>query len=299
MPTDLQQAASDYVAAGLHILALTGKKPNGRVHGDSWSYEQSWHGVAETQAELDALDRAFSPEQGTTGIAILIPKGILVADVDTEAAATLLKELGWKASEDSVLAQTKNGVHIWFVAPGADRNRWLGDRALLFKGFGGYVVAPPSLHFDADGNQDGEYRWLEDSALVDEGTLRWPDTIPPKALSQFTGGSEVSLTYDPNAVGAIREQAARWEYAPDPALKWWQWPRVGTFNTTGLEASIENAADGNQNNVIHWAAMTARDEGVPLEVAMKRLLSAAVRGGHPPNRARATINGAYKRAARG
>jgi hypothetical protein len=37
-------------------------------------------------------------------------------------------------------------------------------------------------------------------------------------------------------------------------VPWWQWPKVWDVQTDGLEKAIENAADGNQNNVIHWAA---------------------------------------------
>jgi hypothetical protein len=291
MPTDLQQAASDYVAAGLHILALTGKRPNGRVHGESWSYDASWHGVAETQAELDALDRAFSPEVGTTGIAILIPPGMLVADIDTEAAAELHEEMCGEATDETIGARTKNGVHIWYVSPGASRNFWL-KKTLLFKGLGGYVVAPPSLHFDADGKQDGTYEWGA-HPLVVGGTLYQPEILPEKVR-------ELVKLHDQFAeMKPDREATAGFEVKAVEGQPWWLWPKEWTYNTAGLEAAIENAADGNQNNVIHWAAMTARDEGVPLRVSMERLLAAAERGKHPRSRAVDTINGVYKRSSRG
>lgn len=292
--------------AGLRILALDGKKPNPRVHGEHWSWDDSFHGAPEGLDDYQAIYKAFTTElSGTTGIAILIPGGFLVADVDTERAAALLKALGWEATEDSVVAQTKNGFHVWLVAPGAEANRWLGDkqepnpnRTLLFKGLGGYVVAPPSLHFNADGVQDGQYVWLPGSALVVGGIARFPDVLPVGARERFKGQDQMSA-YNAGAVGTSREEAASWRYLPDPALKWWQWPKEVTYNLDGLEAAIVNAADGNQNNVIHWAAMTAREEGVPYGVAMTRLLDAATRGGHPKNRARDTIRGAYKRSPRG
>lgn len=296
--TPLQQAALDYVTAGLHILALTGKKPNGRVHGESWSYEDSFHGAPATEAEWEAMGTAFSERMGTTGIAILIPPGFLVADVDSERAAALLAELGFVSSEDTIAAQTKNGLHIWFVWPEADRNRWLGDgqepnpgRTLLFKGLGGYVVAPPSLHFGADGEVDGTYTW--GTPLVVGDRLFMPDILPAGARDRFRVDDQFNATKPP------KEQVAHFNVLPEEGKRWWEWAPVWSYATEGLEKAIEKAADGNQNNVIHWAAMTAREEGVPYDLAMERLLAAAIKGGHPRSRARDTIRGAYKRAARG
>jgi hypothetical protein len=294
----LQDFALQYLQAGLHILALTGKKPNGRVHGDNWSWDDSFHG-APVEDEIIHVERAFAESAGTTGIAILIPSGMAVADVDTERAAELLVALGWQATEDTVAAITKNGIHVWFVAPGNDRNRWLGDgqepdptRTLLLKGHGGYVVAPPSQHFAADGTVDGLYEWGE-HPLVVGGALMLPDTIPAAMAEQFAMEDQFLVTAPP------RERMATFVMTPESDVPWHKWERVWTYGTEGLEKAIINAADGNQNNMIHWAAMTAREEGVPLEVSMDRLLAAAIRGGHPRKRAYDTIRGAYKRPARG
>lgn len=301
MTTPIQQAAIEYVSAGLHILALTGKKPNGRVHGGSWSYEDSFHGTLQSDEENEALAKAFSAERGTTGIAILVPPEFLVADVDSDRAAQLLLDCGFDADGgDSIVALTKNGLHVWFWWPGADRNRWLGDaqepdpgRTLLFKGFGGYVVAPPSLHFDAAGVEDGAYKWSR-NPLVLGGRRYMPQPLPAGAGERLA--RDDMWTADR---AEHRTEVTTFTLIPDPDLKWWQWEKVYDYQTGGLERAIETAADGNQNNVIHWAAMTAKEEGVPLAVAMERLLDAAIRGGHPRNRARDTIKGAYKRRARG
>lgn len=294
--TILTMASLDYMKAGLHVLALTGKKPNPRVHGDGWSYEDSFHGSVDSPEEMDLLDHAFSKEWGTTGIAICIPPGMLVADVDTDRAGALLTELGWAPTEDSVVAQTKNGLHVWFVEPTADRNRWLGDgqdpnpgRTLLFKGLGGYVVAPPSLHFGADGEVDGQYTWLPGSALVVGGRLQFADILPAGARERFR---RQDLWAEDREGG--QKPVSSWHYNADPEKPWWAWPVEWSYQLDGLERAIVKAADGNQNNVIHWAAMTAAEEGVPFDVAMERLMDAARKGNHPENRARDTIRGAYK-----
>jgi hypothetical protein len=291
---DLLQPALDYLAAGLHILALTGKKPNMRVHGEHWSWEDSFWGTPEGTQEAK-LTQAFSEKSGTTGIAILIPENFLVADVDTDAAASLLLELGFKASDETIAAQTKNGVHIWFWFPGASKNRWLGNaierRILLFKGFGGYVVAPPSIHFDTFGNEDGSYGWI--TPLVVDGMAQFPDILPGEAGQRLLAEDQF------DAIKPEREAMAHFTVAPADGVAWWLWEKHWNYNTEGLERAIETAADGNQNNLIHWAAMTCREEGIPLDTAMDRLMAAAKRGNHPLNRARDTIRGAYKRAPRG
>lgn len=292
----LLDAALDYLAAGLHILALTEKRPNALVHGETWSWEDSFHGAPTTDREMEHLIRSFTG-RGTTGIAILVPQQCYVADVDSERAADLLLAHGFAANEDTIAAQTKNGVHVWFWDPDASSNRWMGDgqepnpnRTLLFKGFGGYVVAPPSAHFDSNGTQDGTYEWI--GPLVEDGHLIMPDVLPAKVREVFRASDQFAQTAPP------KEAMSSFEMTPN-GKPWWQWDIAMTYATEGLERAIETAADGNQNNVIHWAASVCRDEGVPFEVAMERLMAAAARGNHPRNRARDTIRGAYKRVKRG
>jgi hypothetical protein len=295
--SDIQQAAIEYLTAGLRILALTGKKPNGRVHGENWSWNDSFNGVPLTITEANAVKDAFSEEMGTTGIAILVPESFLVADVDTDRAAQLLLDLGWKNSSESVIARTKNGLHVWFWAGGyGGRNRWLGDgqepnpgRTLLFKGLGGYVVAPPSLHFAPDGTVDGTYEW--EFPLVSPGaTIFMPDILPEEARARLKRDDLWAADRADN-----QPTMTTFTQTPVEGVSWWAWPKTWDYQTAGLERAIETAADGNQNNVIHWAAMTAREEGVPYDIAIERLLAAAVKGGHPRDRASATIRGAYKR----
>lgn len=290
MTTPVQAAATEYVAAGLRILALAGKKPNGRVHGESWSWDDSfWSDTELTDADRAAIEQAFDAAKGTTGIAILIPPDYLVADVDSDRAGTVLKELGYVADPGSIVSRTRNGLHIWFWAPGASKNRWVRDKdgpALLFKGLGGYVVAPPSEHPDG-----GTYAW-HGHPLVIAGRMFMPDILPEKARDIFDAEDQFEAAKPP------KEKLTHFEMKPAEG-PWWQWPIEIRYGLEGLEKAIINAADGNQNNVIHWAAMTAREEGVPSEVAMTRLLEAAVKGGHPRSRARDTIRGVYKRVPRG
>src|SRR3990172_5705138 len=155
--TPLTEAAAEYVGAGLHVLALTRKRPNGRFH-EEWSYENSIHGTIQSDADIEGLEAVFG-HASTTGVAILIPPAVLVADVDTEEAAALFLELA-AGLPDTPVGKTPNGLHVWYHVPAADGTVWLGGRTLLFKGMGGYVAAPPSRHFDEDGKEDCVYTWI-------------------------------------------------------------------------------------------------------------------------------------------
>lgn len=281
----LGQHALEYLRAGLHLLALSGKRPN-PVYHEHWDWQNSIHGLPETEEQYDALGRVFSGS--TTGIAILIPEHFLVADVDSEVAAGLFMELAGELPHVPT-SRTKNGLHLWFYAPGAAGSVWLGDRALLFKGYGGYVVAPPSAHPDG-----GRYEWIE--PLVADGRLVGLEPLPQKIADRMRVNAffEDQRRERNESTSMWTMQAERIGDGP------WSWA-AGTlkfsfaWDLTGLERAIETAPEGNQNNLIAWAALTAQEEGVPYSVAMDRLLAAAVKGGHPSHRAKTTIKGVYQR----
>jgi hypothetical protein len=297
--TELSEAALAYLGQGLHLLALSGKRPNPRYHSKGeddevgWSWDRSIHGEPETAEDIQALIEVFD-HPSTTGIAILIPEGVLVADVDTEEAATLLQELAPEPIE-SVVAMTTKGYHLWYAADGANRSVWLGGRTLLFKGFGGYVAAPPSRHFADEERkvQDGGYTWLRPPAPVIGWWIFGISDLP----SGVAHALEMQAKLD--ALKPAREAPAGASLVVlTDAEGHWTWKGHADWNIEGLRQAIIKAGDGNQNNMIAWAAMQARDEGVPFDAAMKELLSAALEGHHPRHRAVQTIRGAYGRRAR-
>lgn len=292
---DLIPAALDYLAAGHHLLALTGKRPNPRYHAKpeedgvpGWSWDRSIYGLPESDEDIEAFKEVFT-HPSTTGIALLIPEHVLVADVDSEPAAQLFRHLAGSDPLDTRTSKTPNGYHIWFLAPGADQSVWLGNRSLLFKGYGGYVAAPPSDHFDDEGNIDGTYAWIGDWEPIDwlpEGIDAYIKQMRENArpepnkedgrrlILKVTGAKPVSIFSD----------RVEW------AMEW---------NLAGLASAIINAPEGNQNAMIAWAAMVAQEEGVPYDTAMAVLLDAALLGNHPRKRAVATIRGVYQRRGRG
>ncbi len=306
---ELTEAALGYLARGHHLLALHGKRPNARFHGKTeeeevgWSWEKSIYGemtphgdhpVDGTEGayggcpgcdDIKAIDAIFG-HPSTTGIAILMSPFHLVADVDTEEAAALFMELAGEMPE-TVTAKTTKGLHIWFIGDGSEGSVWLGGRTLLFKGFGGYVAAPPSRHF-ADEEckvQDGVYTWLRD---FDTGY----DFLPPKIEEAILFTRSLKIEREPTESGRLL-------FVPTASEGKWTWKGWAIWPIDGLCKAIREAADGNQNNMIAWASMQARDEGVPFAIAMPQLLQAAIDGGHPKRRALTTIRGAYSRKPRG
>jgi hypothetical protein len=276
MQSDLIAAAHEYLSAGLEVIALVGKKPNTKFHPHGLTDCMS--GVPENEQD-DALIRRVFGDPKTTGVGILIPDWRMVADVDSEEAAQTLLDLAGELPSTAV-AKTRNGLHFWFVTTKTRGSFWVDK--LLLRGKGSYVVAPPSEHPDG-----GTYAWIGDERP-------W-----------------LRVDYLPDAIEAqLIEQEAKAAEKPAPEDAWFTEAtfRPGGFTLTraldqgalgGLKHAIIKAEDGNQNNVIAWAAMTARDEGIPLDTAMGELLAAAIEGGHPERRARDTIKAAYRRSGRG
>lgn len=278
---ELARAALDYVTRGFHVLALHHKRPNSKYH-EAWNYENSIHGVPATEEEWEGLAAIFA-DPSTTGIAILIPPNFLVADVDTEEAATLFMALSGRLPE-TVAAQTKNGLHLWFVAPGADQSYWLGKRTLLFKGLGGYVAAPPSRHFTQAGEQDGVYTWLVD---FDGGM----DFIPDRAWQTIQTAHTLDETSQ--AFKDAAKDDREWiEVQHDESGRLILTRRIGI---EGVIEAVAKAPAGNRNNMLAWAAMTCQEEGVPFAKAYDLLMAAARTAGLQTDESRTTIKSAYRR----
>lgn len=278
----MSMAALDYLRRGYHLLALTGKRPHPKYH-EHWSWDESIHGMPENPDQMAVLSAVFD-DPTVTGIAILIPKNVLVADIDTDAAAQVFSALVEGSPRGTVVARTTKGLHIWYLAPGADHTVWVGGHTLLLKGFGGYVAVWPSKHFAEDGTVDGGYLWVRGF----ETGIDWlPDRLA-EAIKAANLPKLVNLLHDDDSSLYMHPEIR----VPDGVWTGKLWPES---NIEGLKNAIINAEDGNQNNMIAWAARTALEDGVPSEVLMRELMDAAKQGHHPESRARTTIMGVIKR----
>lgn len=288
---DLTTAALQYLANGHHLLALHEKRPNPRFHArpaDSdepgWSWDRSIHnddGLPLADTDIAAVDAIFS-DPTTTGIALLVPAGALVADIDTPRAAEIYMKHAGALPTDTCVSKTPNGLHVWFLAPGYDGGVWLeGKEGLLFKGLGGYVAAPPSAHFNAKGEQDGVYQWLGDTAVI---------APLPKGIARALADARAVASLTPvrfsESGGDVH---CEWDSKGRLVAMWPDW------HIDGLLKAVRESGEGNRNNMLAWAALTAAEEGATIESTMPSLLQAALDAGLSRRESVTTIRAAFKR----
>jgi hypothetical protein len=278
MGLSLSVAAENYLADGCSIIALRGKRPNTIFHPEGLLNPVT--GRVETQEDVDQLHFIFD-NLTTTGIGIVIEFPYFVVDVDgEEGAAQLAGILGTTDLPWTPIAKTGRGLHIWMADLAERRSRKLGTK-LDLKGVGGYVAAPPSRHFDKKGTQDATYEWLVgfDEARVME--------IPAKLEKALNGWAAVE-----------RDTEVDWRpmkmVIEDGMLR----AVTGPANIDGLIRRVREAVEGERNNVLAWAAMTASEEGVPLQGALERLGQAGIDAGLGMDEVRTTVRSAYKRKHR-
>ena len=124
----LIEAAGEYLAAGLVLLAVSGKLPNGKFHRH-WK-EDAIFGVPESAEDVELLARIFGDES-TTGIAVVLPANLLVVDIDGEDGAQAWNRLaerhGFDLVPDTPITRTGKGLHLWFLDGRERRN---GDAVL-------------------------------------------------------------------------------------------------------------------------------------------------------------------------
>lgn len=283
MQYDLIDAARDYLDRGLSVIALTGKMPNGKVHPhglhDAFTGLLA-HGDHPTDSYLYdgcpgcVMPRAFKHSQ-TTGIGILTGPVYHVVDIDGEEGAAQWKAL--VGADDYMptrwVARTGRGLHLWFGSIEPWPTTKLGAK-LDFKGVGGYVAAPPSLH--PDGHR---YEWLLEpgadapfampAALLDH--LRETRALKEAALVTKQMNRPVPL--DQRLPGLIYRDAS----------------------FEGVIQHVRDAGEGNRNNLLFWAAATMRDDGAS-EEDFEALFDAAQSAGLPRWEARRTIQSAMSDA---
>ena len=276
---DLLRAAIEYLDAGLSIIALEGKMPNRQVHRRGLN--EALSGTVETKADRQMLDRLFR-HPATTGVGILIPPHMVVVDIDGEEGAEQYWSLA-QAVPNTAAARTGRGLHLWFHTAHVRRSTKLGLK-LDLKGVGGYVAAPPSRHPDGH-----VYQWLD--PLVQRGRVNadfLPDAIEKLLDTRDAIAAENSIVLPRHIEHRLVQQDGRMVWQPTEL----------PYPIDGLIHAVEKAEPGERNNLLAWAAMTARDEGVKLEDALRSLGAAAEKAGLGNPEIRTTIRSAYRRGSR-
>jgi hypothetical protein len=141
-PSPLSLAAREYAARGWCVFPL---KPRSKVPLGGG------HGVRDATADSTTVHAWWAEHpQANVGLACGAGSGVVVLDVDGNAGEASLRELEAQhgALPPTATARTGGGGrHLYFAHPGRSvRNRVRLRPGLDFRGDGGYVVAPPSIH---------------------------------------------------------------------------------------------------------------------------------------------------------
>lgn len=244
MTSPLVAAAVEYLNLGLSVIALTGKTPNVKVH--KAGLHQALSGAPDPDDITGVLTDVFE-HPDTTGIAIVIPYPYVVVDIDGEEGAEQWVELvGGADLGESWVAKTprlpSGGMHLWFACMTPTGSIKLGSK-LDLKGQGGYVAVEPSLHPDG-----GTYQWLIAPSAEE------PPKEVPEPLRARIEDHVFDLAY---AMENKRIRVVAWGPKYTEGAKTF----YAQASHDALIDGMSNAADGNRNNYLHWAAATLAEEG--------------------------------------
>lgn len=155
--TQQLDAALSYLARGWAVLPMSRKSKKPII---KWKEFQTRR---PTEAEVRGWWQAFP--RANVGIITGAISGIAVLDEDgeeddPEAGARSIAEQG--GVPDTLRSRTRKGFHHLFLHPGGDVRNFVRDfPGLDFRGDGGYIIAPPSVH------ETGHvYAWEDEDASI-------------------------------------------------------------------------------------------------------------------------------------
>lgn len=176
--TSMAPWVADYIEAGYEIFPLRGKLPHAgcaECTPSSPRYRQHQgadcagtpghelcHGLLAATNDLERVARWWT-RWPNANIGARVPKSLLVLDVDPRHGGhDRLAELEARheplpPTRVSYSGRGDGGHHRWFLHPGGKPSGSRLGEGLDLKGYGGYVVLPPSRHPDTG----GLYRWAE------------------------------------------------------------------------------------------------------------------------------------------
>jgi hypothetical protein len=239
--SDLRDAALAYMNLGLRVIVLTGKTPNVAVHSHGLKDYFALDSLRVTNSRGQVFNVAEAVEHpDTTGVGILTSYPLIVVDIDGPEGAEAWREMvaaDWLP--ETWIAATGRGLHLYLGAPWLQTGSMKLAEKLDLKGEGGYVAAPPSLH-----PEGRRYEWLVGPSEQMLATV--PETLAARIQTHL------------EVIDLRREQAATqaWvqhEQFEDGKL----WPERGF---EGLLKGMDDAASGNRNNFLHWAAATMAEQ---------------------------------------
>lgn len=243
LPLPIQNPFLRYLHLGWSVIPLQahGKLPEPTLlptisEGEEGSAKRSWKPYQTTPATQEEVAIWWRDQTCNVGIVTGTVSGIVVLDLDNAAAIRVAYERGIPQTPH---ASTGKGLHIYFRAP-ASR---LGNRAGFdptvegfdFRGEGGYVVAPPSIHPNGS-----VYTWLQS-----------PEDCPVAEMPEWLG--ELLLPAAP--VRAIESAGLPAETNSPPPLS--DSDRVQQMVTATIQAELEQVRrtrQGGRNDQLNRSA---------------------------------------------
>lgn len=135
----MMEAALEYRALGLAPIPCHEKRPL-----VPWL---PYQGRLPTEQEVKHWFQTW-PD---ANVALVLPKGAVVADLDGPEATALLEENGISLPASAPSSTTGKGRHVWLHSRGEDVQNKVGlfkrdNSQVDIRAFGGYVLVPPSVH---------------------------------------------------------------------------------------------------------------------------------------------------------
>lgn len=291
---NLHDAAIAYAAKGWPVFPVWHSHlgvcgcPLGEACENVAKHPATRNGLKDATTTMRTIDQWWSRHPYNIGLPTGI--GFDVLDLDgPDAVETLQTELaagttetstlgGWILDNDPPISTTGRGWHILYAVTGSGNRARILDH-VDWRGSGGYIVAPPSVH--ATG-----------------------------ATYQWGGGSEISPAPTPLAEIVLRTgywsppaRAERPKMAtPDMTLL----ERLGAatpgkWSAQGLIERVAESVEGERNHVLFWAAATAYEDWVEgecsdddLQIAIYEIAEAADEAGLGGQEIEQTINSARR-----
>ncbi len=191
------------------------------------------HGLQDATIDLDVIG-SWWERWPTANIGLRTGVVFDVFDVDDEdpCAATAHLELFEIAGPTARSGRGETGGwHIYVQRTGAGNRTRMGGAALDWRGVGGLIVAPPSLHLSGR-----RYTWVTH-----------PDIVPlspcPAVLRLLVAGED-----EPLAVNRGTQYPQHGRRRGRSGLNMNKW------TPSGLIDRVKSATVGERNSVLHWAA---------------------------------------------
>lgn len=211
--------------------------------------------LEDATSEPSLIGRWWPREAGAPNVGVIAGERFDVIDIEAEHVDAFQEAARTQGLPDTPMARSGGGgLHVYVEPLGLGTRRLMlsGVHVGELKGSGG-VILPPSA-------TTGHYAWLRAPSEVGiAGAPRW--------LRALVGGSR---PVEQRPVGRLSPSRA-------VALE------------AGLYRVVAEAAEGERNGLLFWAACRVAEHGVDRDAATDILLRAALRAGLPEREARATI----------